>query len=204
MVSETERFWETRYAAQEQTWSGRVNPWLPEVAERLTPGRALDLGCGEGADTEWLARAGWEVVAADVSPTALRRTEERVAAAGLADRVRVERHDLELSRPTGPFDLVSAQFLMSPIAFARDRVLQALAPSIVPGGRLLIVDHGAAPPWSSHQHDTFLSPEETWAATGLGAAGWTLERCETRSREATHRGHSGTLEDVLVLARRAA
>ena len=38
---------------------------------RLTPGRALDVGCGEGADAIWLARSGWTVTAIDISDVAV-------------------------------------------------------------------------------------------------------------------------------------
>jgi hypothetical protein len=46
--------WEQRYAESERIWSGRVNARLAEVADGLAPGRALDLGAGEGADAIWL------------------------------------------------------------------------------------------------------------------------------------------------------
>ena len=68
--------WEQRYAESERIWSGRVNARLAEVADGLAPGRALDLGAGEGADAIWLARAGWRVVAVDISETALARGAE--------------------------------------------------------------------------------------------------------------------------------
>jgi 2-polyprenyl-3-methyl-5-hydroxy-6-metoxy-1,4-benzoquinol methylase len=41
--------------------------------EALASGRALDVGCGEGADAIWLAGQGWQVSALDVSEAALSR-----------------------------------------------------------------------------------------------------------------------------------
>jgi SAM-dependent methyltransferase len=41
--------------------------WLPLVAERAGTGPVLELGCGSGADTSVLARAGHRVVALDLS-----------------------------------------------------------------------------------------------------------------------------------------
>ena len=41
-------FWEQRYSSNERVWSGRPNQALVDVAQTLTAGRSLDLGCGEG------------------------------------------------------------------------------------------------------------------------------------------------------------
>ena len=38
---------------------------MVEFARDLRPGRALDLACGAGRNTQWLAARGWEVVAID-------------------------------------------------------------------------------------------------------------------------------------------
>ena len=45
---EAERFWEDHYRRRGRVWSGRPNPVLVDVLGSLPPGRALDLGCGEG------------------------------------------------------------------------------------------------------------------------------------------------------------
>lgn len=47
-------FWEQRYSASGSLWSGRVNAVLADIAAGLKPGRALDIGSGEGADVLWL------------------------------------------------------------------------------------------------------------------------------------------------------
>ena len=54
--------WEDRYAG-EQVWSGQPNGALVAEVTGMTPGRALDVGCGEGADAVWLAEQGWQVTA---------------------------------------------------------------------------------------------------------------------------------------------
>jgi 2-polyprenyl-3-methyl-5-hydroxy-6-metoxy-1,4-benzoquinol methylase len=70
----------------------RIKPWdregpVPELvaaAYGLAPGRALDLGCGTGAQSVFLAREGWEVTAVDAVPRALAAARRRAEAAGVA------------------------------------------------------------------------------------------------------------------------
>src|SRR6516225_9183356 len=77
--------WDARYSEREGTmWSGRPNGRLAAEVADFTPGRALDVGCGEGADSIWLARRGWAVTAIDVSDVALGRAREAARAAGVS------------------------------------------------------------------------------------------------------------------------
>ena len=71
--NEAAQYWEERYSTATQVWSGRANASVVAVASELTPGTALDLGCGEGGDSLWLAEQGWRVTGVDISPTAVRR-----------------------------------------------------------------------------------------------------------------------------------
>lgn len=200
-TDEAERFWEERYGQKDRIWSGRVNPVMAATVEPLKPGRALDLGCGEGGDAVWLARQGWLVTGVDISATALERAAAHLADAGLADRVTLERHDLVHGFPEGEFDLVSAQFLQSPIDFPHDQVLRQAASAVAPGGLLLIVDHGAAPPWSDHAHAEFPTAQETFESLRLDPGKWTVERLDSPQREATHDGVPGILIDNVIAAR---
>ncbi|HBR88728.1 MAG TPA: SAM-dependent methyltransferase, partial [Microbacterium sp.] len=45
--------WDDRYGG-ERVWSGNPNGALVAEASDLVPGRALDVGTGEGADALWL------------------------------------------------------------------------------------------------------------------------------------------------------
>lgn len=60
------------------TWLER---WLPLIRQCATDHRVLELGCGSGRDTELLARAGFRVVAVDVSTEAVEKARLRVPAA---------------------------------------------------------------------------------------------------------------------------
>ena len=73
--------WNERYSAAGLVWSAEPNRFLPPEVAGLTPGRALDVACGEGRNAIWLARQGWDVVAYDnLTKYELERTGYRVDA----------------------------------------------------------------------------------------------------------------------------
>jgi SAM-dependent methyltransferase len=205
--NEVERFWEGHYRKRERVWSGNANPVLVDIVGPLPAGTALDVGCGEGGDAVWLARRGWRVTAVDVSATALDRASVAAAEAGVQDRIDFQRHDLERSFPEGVFDLVSAQYLHSPLDFPRDRVLRAAARAVAPGGLLLVVGHASVAPWSwnQHSHPRFPTPEEDLAALDLEPGLWHIERLGSPEREATGPdGEPATVTDSVIAVRRLA
>ena len=197
--------WEEHYGERDRVWSGRVNAAFAEIVDPLKPGTALDLGCGEGGDAMWLAEHGWRVVAVDISETALKRAAEDADARGVGDRIEFRAHDLSKGFPEGAFDLVSAQFLHSTLPLDRTRIFRRAADVIRPGGLLLIVDHGGAPPWASklHHHHEFPGADEVVAALDLPEARWERVRVESVEREATGpNGEPGTLVDNVIVLRR--
>jgi len=197
--------WEEHYGERDRVWSGRVNARLVEVGAALTPGRALDLGCGEGGDALWLAEQGWHVVAIDISETALKRAQEDAEARGVGDRIDFEQHDLSETFPEGPFDLVNAEFLHSTLPLDRTRIFTRAADAIRPGGLLLIVDHAGPPPWASklHHHHEFPTVDEVLKELNLPDDEWERVRVESAEREATGpNGEAGTLVDNVIVLRR--
>lgn len=197
----TEQRWDGVYRARGPIWSGRPNALLVEVADPLPPGRALDLGCGEGGDAVWLATRGWTTTAVDVAPTALARTRAAADAAGV--EVITEQHDLTESLPTGLFDLVSACFLQSPVDWDRTAVLRRAAGAVAPGGILLIVDHGSAPPWSWHGTDAFPTAPELHASLDLPDERWDTVRVDAPQREATGPdGQVAAVTDLVIAVHR--
>lgn len=204
-TSEVKQHWEDRYAERDRIWSGRVNAHLAKVAAPLPPGRALDLGCGEGADSLWLAEHGWKVLGVDISDIALGRAAAEAAARGLTDQVRFVQTDLSQTFPEGSFDLVSAQFLQSMVHLDRARIFAAAARAVAPRGLLIVVDHGAAPPWAQHIHDhVFPSAEEVFASIDLGDRQWDRVHVGSVERDAVGPdGQAGVLVDNLIVLRRS-
>ncbi|CAN5740008.1 class I SAM-dependent methyltransferase [soil metagenome] len=198
-------FWDELYGKRPQMWSGRVNVVLADEVADLEPGTALDLGSGEGGDAVWLAQRGWRVTGVDVSTVALARAEAHAAAAGLTDRITWERHDFGATFPSGSFDLVSAQFLQSPVELDRITVLRAAAAAVAPGGTLLVVSHAAAPDWSDHHDAVFPVPAEELAELDLDPEAWTVVRCDAAEVECTGPdGQAGVRLDGVVRVRRNA
>lgn len=205
-MSEAQQAWEEHYAQRDRVWSGRVNVRLAELVEPMTPGRALDLGCGEGADAMWLAEHGWHVTAVDISQTALDRAAADAMARNLAARIDFQRHDLNESFPGGVFELVSAQFLHSPVPLDRTRLLRCAADAVAPGGTLLVVDHGAAPPWASnpdHHHHDFPTGDEVVSSLNLDNSQWDRVRVAAVERDALGpAGQQAVLTDNVMVLRR--
>ncbi|MGW7413639.1 SAM-dependent methyltransferase [Streptomyces sp. NPDC054863] len=200
-------FWDNRYSESNRIWSGNPNSVLVREVTGLTPGRALDLGCGEGADTVWLARQGWQVTATDISRVALGRAAEHAAEAGVAERVDHQWHRLGDSFPAGTFDLVSSQFLHSEGGLPRKEILRTAAAAVAPGGTLLIVGHAG---WASWQQEEppladvhFDTPDELVAALELDGEGWELLIAAEHERiQNAPDGTPGTRTDNTVMARR--
>ncbi|GAA1283270.1 methyltransferase [Planotetraspora silvatica] len=199
-----EEFWDARYGHDEQVWSGNPNVILVREVTDLEPGRALDLGCGEGADAIWLARRGWHVTATDISRVVLSRAARHAESAGVADLVDWQHHDLGASFPAGEFDLVSAHFLHSLGDMPRERILRTAAAAVAPGGVLLVVGHSGPPPWDhEHAHVVLPSPEEVLEALRLPDGQWEVLLCEEHERfQTAPDGSPATRTDNVVKVRR--
>ena len=197
-------YWEQRYSGSERVWSGKVNQAMAEVVSHLTPGRSLDLGCGEGGDVLWLAEHGWTAHGLDISATAVGRAREEADARGL-DGASFEAVDLDAWEPEpGTVDLVTASFFQSNVALDRTAILRRAMTALRPGGRLVTVSHAAPPSWAKDHPATMVSVQEEAAQLVRSAKEWEVELAAERPRAATAPdGSAGEhLDAVLVLQRR--
>jgi SAM-dependent methyltransferase len=97
-------------------WDGPPRADLVRLVEsgvvtptRLAPGRAIDLGCGTGANVRYLAEHGFDAVGVDYSRVAIEIARKRAADAGTPASARFVEGDLTADRGPGvegPFDLV--------------------------------------------------------------------------------------------------
>jgi len=187
--SGAEADWDHRYDEGDRIWSANPNGTLVREAADLAPGRALDVGAGEGADALWLAERGWTVTAADISGNALARVRTEADRRGLSvDCLRRDANDLG-AFPSGSFELVSLQygsFHRTPERRGLDNLLRAVAP----GGTLLVVGHDLTPLQEPEDVTTQTRMFDPGAYVGvvqiaaaIGAAeDWTIEVNETRDR----------------------
>lgn len=200
-------YWEDRYGAPGHTWSGNPNPVLVTETADLIPGRAIDIGSGEGGDALWLASRGWHVTGVDISTNALEKARAYVESvdAEAVERTHWEQHDLTEWVPAErSFDLVSAQFMHLPEP-ARRILFRGLAAAVAPGGTLLIVGHDVTDmdlgEHESHKTDLMFGVDEVLAA--IDGEGLTVEVAEVRVRD-NPQPTSPHLKDVVVRAVRAA
>lgn len=132
MSADDQQRWDARYTEADVPIDGSMPDGFVGFDDVLpTSGRALDVACGAGRGSVWLAERGLEVVGIDVSPVAVAAARQLAADAGCADRCRFEVHDLDLGLPDGePVDLVTCHLFSAP------GLDQAMLERLVPGGVL--------------------------------------------------------------------
>lgn len=202
-------YWEDRYGAPGLAWSGNPNPVLVTEATDLTPGRALDIGSGEGGDALWLAANGWRVTGVDIAENALEKARIRAESVNRSAAARIEwaQHDLTAWLPDArTYDLVSSQFMHLPEP-ARSRLFRSLAAAVAPGGTLLVVGHDASDlepgAHQDHHRELMFSVEDILAA--IEGESLRVEVAELRVRQPTAaHGSPAVVRDVVVKATREA
>lgn len=121
--------WNARYAAGGGPRKAEPHPWLVHHLWRIPRGRALDIACGMGRDSIYLARQGFRVHAVDFSIVALREAGQRARRAGVNDRVSFVAADLtRYAFPREYYDLVIG------FSYWEPQLKAALRDTVRPGG----------------------------------------------------------------------
>ena len=132
-VTDWKAFWDSHYAGIQTPWA-EPDPLFVAEAEQLTPGKALDLGCGEGASSLWLAAHGWDVTAVDFAASGI-ATLERLASQRNIKLIGVVADILDYT-PVPKFDLVTLGYMhLEPEK--RRRMHAVAAAALKPGGVLI-------------------------------------------------------------------
>jgi len=195
--------WQERYSGGESVWSGKPNAQLVAEVSTLTPGTALDLGCGEGGDVVWLAQQGWQVTGADFSANGLARAAKHAEEAGVADRCdwwQVDARSFDADGRT--WDLVSTFFLHPP-DHGMAAVVTELAKAVAPGGHLLVVGHAPHPTFqrsAAHEAAMFVATDLVDAVPEE----FEVLVVEQRPRSVVRDGEQMEIHDSTFLARRKA
>lgn len=198
--------WDHRYSG-DHIWSGEPNHSLVAELTDVSPGRALDVGAGEGGDAIWLAEQGWKVTASDISQRAL----HRITSAGHEHGFEIETHhtdanDLDAFESVA-YDLVTAHYV--PIQRTPDdRGVHNLLGAVAPGGTLLVVSHDLEQMRTSaeamhgqpYDPDAYLNVGD-FVKVLEDSPEWEVETHETRARPDSK--PSPHVNDVVLRARRA-
>jgi SAM-dependent methyltransferase len=154
--------WDSRYAKEGLVWSAEPNRFLVPEARDLSPGRAIDVACGEGRNAIWLAEQGWDVTGVDFSPVAIDKARRLAEARGIRATWRV----LDVVKDTlgrQDYDLALLFYLqLSP--GERRRAVAGALDALRPGATILVVGHDSSnitEGWGGPQDPTVLfTPED--------------------------------------------
>lgn len=157
--------WNRRYATSDYVWKSGANQFVERHLSELPPGRAIDLGAGEGRNAVWLATKGWQVTAVDFSSVGLEKGARLAADHGV--QVDFVEADATVYDPPAPVDLVMLVYLQLDPA-ERQTVLGHAATWLEPGGTIFVIAHDRSNVTDGHggppSAEVCYTVEETLAA----------------------------------------
>lgn len=186
--------WEAAYAGEMPDTP--VNADVMALARTLEAGTALDLGCGSGQNSIWLAQQGWNVHGVDIASGAIGRASQ--AAKRIAVEATFEKADVTTWRTDKRFDLVISTYALPPRGPGRVHALTTTREAVAPGGRAIVAEF-----------DTKLADTGWMVAKDLvtleeiteAFAGFELEQAEVKTTPHTHGDETNELAVVIVIAR---
>lgn len=101
--------WDRVYADPNPFFSTAPNTFMTEVVKGLKPGRALEIGMGQGRNTVYLAKLGWNVSGLDISERGMEIARKSAEAAGVRiTTIKASMDDFEYG--VGQWDLIVATY----------------------------------------------------------------------------------------------
>ncbi len=193
--------WNERYSGAVELYGVEPNQFVAAELAGLSPRRVLDLGCGQGRNSVWLALQGHAVTGLDQSEIGIRQARELAEQAGTTVDFQVC-DAIDDYQPEPTYDLVVLSYLQLPPDMRLAAHAKAVA-SLAPGGEIFLIahhldnlDHGVGGP---------PMPEVLFTESQLSAdfASLTILRNEKVYREVVRDGVVRVAHDVLVRAQRA-
>lgn len=188
--------WNERYASAERLFNIEPDESLVELVSTLSPGRAVDLGAGEGRNSLWLATKKWKVTAVDHSDVAIGRLAESAQVAGVEVDAVVS-DILSFLAQGGQFDLVVLAYIQW-ASEERSKLLAEASAAVAPGGHLFLVGHHL----DSLGHGGPSQPERLYTEESLKGAFPGLRIIELERRESASGDIGVHGVDVIVWAER--
>lgn len=194
--------WNDRYAAADLVWTAEPNRTFAAETASLPPGKALDLGAGEGRNAIWLAQQGWTATAVDFSDVALAKARQ-LAEASDVEIDTIVADVTTYTPPTRAYDLVAVIYLHLP-ASQRTQVHRRAAAALNPGGTLVVLGHDTTN--LTHGHGgpqdaaVLFTPDDV--VSDLEPTGLTVTKAERVHRTVTTPDGDRTAIDALVTAHR--
>jgi SAM-dependent methyltransferase len=174
-------FWDSLWSERDEPPTG-PDDLLAAQTSTLTPGRALDIGCGAGANAVWLAERGWKVTAVDFAKAAIEQARRLAGDRGVDVEFVVA--DAASYKPNRDYDLITSFYIQLPPRELAS-MLRNSAGALSPGGTLLFVSHDRSSPppgWTDEDLETLTTPDGV--ASGLSG----LEVLEAYVLEHDHGG----------------
>lgn len=124
--------WNRILTAPTPMFNTRPNAFLVEMTKRITPGKALDVGMGQGRNAIYLAQQGWEVTGFDPADQAVAAAQEQARRLGVTLTTFVRRDD-QFDFGTEQWDLI----VLSYVGVVR-RVVSRVHEALRPGGLVVV------------------------------------------------------------------
>jgi 2-polyprenyl-3-methyl-5-hydroxy-6-metoxy-1,4-benzoquinol methylase len=148
------------YSSSTPGFSTQPNALLISTVEGRKPGRALDIGMGQGRNSVFLAMKGWDVTGFDISDEGLTIARNNAERAGVKLNA-IRETDEAFDYGSEQWDLIV--FMYEPFPISSAAYVERLRRSMKPGG-LIVIESTAEEATTSNRRPTSIDPRELLAA----------------------------------------